>query len=276
MAWSAKQYEIERVENVLAYLRLKDRLERRERGKWVAIARGRLAASADTIQRAIADASKQEPRVMHRFVFRVGVRRPNVSIRQITETECKDEKQCGNNLINKTALGKLLQKQGGKLEDDYEKNRTCITLNGKTVCWKWQGKKLDEHWEELGCSVLSQCIEIVVDKPGTNEKKTVCALLDSGCLGSFIVLDPSTYLDTASTTEDVDDTQQATTPGGKVDIRHGYPSFEIPQVGFSMAQVAASASKDAVKDEVDRRKSAEEEKKKKEEEDAKKAKNADK
>src|SRR3982751_3732580 len=158
MAWSAIRYDIERLENMLAYLRLKEELERRHHRKWAAIAGGRLVATAKSGIKCVKEANKAAPHATHRFIFRVGPR-PQVDIREASEAECTG-KECRTNLINKIALGKRLKAAGGKLEDDYDKDRTCITLKDKTTCWKWQGKGPLEGMEDSGVYRFSECIEI--------------------------------------------------------------------------------------------------------------------
>lgn len=263
MTFSARKYNLERLENVLAYLKMKERIEKRYPRKWVAIARGRLVSIANTATKCVEKANLKAPGITHRFLYQVGAPLPSVNVREeVAVNVCQNREECRNNIINKIALGKLIRKAGGHLRDDYDNDRTCITLKGKTKCWKWLGKSAGAL-EESGVYNLEQCIEIVIDKLGTKEQKKTCALLDSGKSGPFMLMDAANFLDCASTAENPDDTEKGHTPAGDIPIRYGFVSVKIPQVGFAIKYAYVATNKDKLKEEVERR--AEEEKQKQEE-----------
>ena len=271
MPWSPTRYDLERLENTLAYERERERIERRHRGKWVTIAKGRVVAVAPTAEACVAAANRSARTANHRFLFLVGAPIPGgwrlqekkEEAPKVEVNECKDIEQCGSNLLNKHALGKLLKEAGGKIEDDYDNDRTCVTLKGKTKCWKWQ-KPTDETaeiYEHFGGHALMECIEVTLDNPKTKAKKKKCVLLDTGCTGTFIHMDAANFLALASATEHPDDDQQVHGVGGLVKVRTGFVSFEIPEVDYKKNLVIVATNKDDLKAEVEKQKKAEQEKK---------------
>jgi hypothetical protein len=263
------------LENTLTYQREKSRLLAHHRGEWVAIAKGEVVAVASSGVECIRRAEAQAPGVHHRFVFEVGTRPPQTRVAKVDVNECKDREECGNNLVNKIALGKLIDKAGGKLEDDFKNDRTCLTLKGKTKCWKWLGEAGKHGLDESGIFGFDQCIEMTLDQIGSKPLKTkkICALLDTGKRGPFMFMDPASFLAVAATAEDPDDEEQAELAGGvKIPVRHAFVSVEIPQVNFSIQMAYVGTNKTQLKELIDKQKQDEEKKKKPKQEEKKKPK----
>jgi hypothetical protein len=263
MPFSATSYDRERRDNKRTYEMERDRLEADHQGEWVAIRSGRVVAIARAAADCLAEANNTAPDAQHGFLFQVGVALPKVTVSEVAVNECTDRRQCGNNLINKIALGKMLKKAGGRLEDDYDNDRTCLTHKGKTKCWKWQGPGESPDFGENGVFGFDQCIEITVDNLRTKEKGTKCALLDSGKRGPFMFIDAPNFLKFGPAAEHPDDDETAKTAGGQIAVRTGFVSIEIPQVDFSIALAMVSTNKNNLKAEVEKQKKAEEKKEEK-------------
>jgi hypothetical protein len=262
MPFNATRFDRERRENKQVYERERARLEQDHPGEWVAIRNGRVVSTAGSARDCVEDANSAAPDAQHGYLFQVGVALPKVTVSEVAVNECTDRRQCGNNLINKIALGKMLKKAGGRLEDDYDNDRTCLTHKGKTKCWKWQGPGESEAFGENGVFGFDQCIQITVDNVVTKEKGTKCALLDSGKRGPFMFIDAPNFIKFAPTVEHPDDDEKATTAGGQIAVRTGFVSIEIPQVEFSIELAMVSTNKNELKAEIEKQKEKEKEEKK--------------
>lgn len=66
------KYEKEMQHNLNAYKQLRTEILQKYKGKYVAIAQGRLVAVASTFDEAVETSQKVVPDFLHRFVFQVG------------------------------------------------------------------------------------------------------------------------------------------------------------------------------------------------------------
>jgi hypothetical protein len=66
------KYEKEKEQNLIAYKQLRTEILQKHKGKYVAIAKGKLVAVAPTFDEAVEASQKAVPDFLHRFVFQAG------------------------------------------------------------------------------------------------------------------------------------------------------------------------------------------------------------